>query len=88
MLDKYICKEPMQRTQSGEKNMDIYDSDNQKYCNTLRSSSTWHARLYFDDWEFHRRIFKTNSIKPPPQATSKLAKKGWFKLLEKWFRSY
>ena len=69
VLDKYICKEPMQRTQSGEKNMDIYDSDNQKYCNTLRSSSTCHARLYFDDWEFHRRIFKTNSIKPPPQAT-------------------
>ena len=38
VLDKYICKEPMQRTQSGEKNMDIYDSDNQKYCNTLRSA--------------------------------------------------
>ncbi len=30
----------MQITRSGGKNIDICDSDNQKYCNTLRSSST------------------------------------------------
>ena len=38
----------MQITRSGKKNIDICDSDNQKYCNTLSSmiAQHVHVRLY------------------------------------------